>query len=90
MFALKAGGPVGNLNHSAEPTIGDNVPDCAGAPASPATDNRPARGTSRDHTMAQLHKRAPELYERAARGEMSAHAAAIEAGIRPAPPTPFV
>lgn len=48
----------------------------------------PARargGTGREYTIRRLRRDAPELAERVLRGELSANAAAIQAGIRPRP-----
>jgi len=42
-------------------------------------------GTGREYTIRRLRRDAPELAERVLRGELSANAAAIEAGIRPRP-----
>ena len=39
-------------------------------------------GTARAYTLSRLHKKNPKLYARVVAGELSAHAAAIEAGIR--------
>ena len=42
-------------------------------------------GTGREYTIRRLRRDAPELAERVLRGELSANAAAIQAGIRPRP-----
>jgi len=42
----------------------------------------PRRGTDRAYTLQRLKQQNPELFKRVARGEMSANAAAIEAGFR--------
>lgn len=56
------------------------------------TDNisimKPAHGTSRADTLRRLHKDHLELYERVIAGDLSANAAAIEAGFRKKP-SPF-
>lgn len=41
------------------------------------------RGTSRSYSLAQLREKAPEFADRVEAGEMSAHAAMIESGLRP-------
>lgn len=43
------------------------------------------RGTSRSYTVSRLKRERPDLFERVATGEMSANAAAIEAGFRKLP-----
>lgn len=43
------------------------------------------RGTSRSYTLSRLQQHRPELYERVKAGELSANAAAREAGFRKAP-----
>lgn len=40
------------------------------------------RGTSRSYTVARLKQQAPELFEKVVSGELSANAAAIQAGFR--------
>ena len=40
------------------------------------------RGTSKSYTLSRLKREAPELYERVCNRELSANAAAIEAGFR--------
>ena len=47
--------------------------------------NRPHRGTSVAYLLTQLEEHAPELYHRVLAGELSANAAAIEAGLREPP-----
>lgn len=46
-------------------------------------------GNSRKVTLERLKRKTPALFERVVTGELSANAAAIEAGFRRAPPTPF-
>ena len=46
------------------------------------------QGTSKAYTLDRLQREAPELYDRVLTGELSANAAAIEAGFRKKP-TPF-
>jgi hypothetical protein len=41
-------------------------------------------GTSRAYTLERLKRQKPDLFKRVVRGELSAHAAAIEAGFRKA------
>ena len=57
------------------------------------TDNisthKDGHGTSKSYTVSRLRKNAPALYERVKKGELSANAAAIEAGFRKPPPKPF-
>lgn len=43
---------------------------------------KPRRGTDRSYTLTRLRKADPILYQRVVDGELSAHAAAIEAGLR--------
>lgn len=43
------------------------------------------RGTKRDYTLARLHRDRPDLAQRVEAGELSANAAAIEAGFRKKP-----
>lgn len=45
----------------------------------------PAQGTSRAYTLTRLESERPDLYERVCRKELSANAAAIEAGFRKPP-----
>ena len=49
---------------------------------------KPKHGTSRGYTLARLKRERPDLYERVVGKELSAHAAALEAGFRKNP-TPF-
>ena len=44
-----------------------------------------SRGNDRSYTLARLHRDHPALAERVERGELSANAAAIEAGFRKKP-----
>ena len=44
--------------------------------------NTPERGTSLSYTLRRLKQDHPELYQRVVAGELSANAAAREAGIR--------
>jgi hypothetical protein len=46
------------------------------------------RGNSRSYTLTRLQQHRPELYERVKAGELSANAAARDAGFRK-PPEPF-
>lgn len=46
------------------------------------TISTPDRGTSRSYTVARLKQQAPELFEKVVSGELSANAAAIQAGFR--------
>jgi hypothetical protein len=46
------------------------------------------RGTSKSYTVARLKREAPALFQAVCAGELSANAAAIEAGFRKKP-TPF-
>lgn len=41
------------------------------------------RGTSRSYSMLRLARDAPELHARVLAGDLSAHAAMVEAGFRP-------
>lgn len=43
---------------------------------------KPSKGNSRAYTVSRLQREAPELFAKVAAGEMSANAAAIEAGFR--------
>jgi hypothetical protein len=54
--------------------LGDNV-----------TEVKAEKGNSRAYTLTRLQKHHPELYERVKAGEISANAAAIEAGFRKKP-----
>lgn len=47
------------------------------------------QGTSKSYTVSRLKREAPELFQKVARGELSANAAAIKAGLRKPPPKPF-
>lgn len=49
------------------------------------TQTKGATGTSRAYTVSRLQREAPELFEKVKAGEMSANAAAIEAGFRRVP-----
>ena|GEM_PF-6442133 len=49
----------------------DNIMDCS------------SQGTSRSYTLTRLSKDRPDLFEKVVEGDMSANAAAIEAGFRP-------
>ena len=42
----------------------------------------PERGTTRAYTLDRLHRTDPALYQRVVKGELSANAAAIQAGLR--------
>lgn len=44
--------------------------------------SKPEQGTSRSYTVARLKQQAPELFEKVVSGELSANAAAIQAGFR--------
>lgn len=50
-----------------------------------SNENQIRGGTNRDYTVARLDRDAPELAERVRAGELSANAAAIEAGFRKRP-----
>lgn len=49
---------------------------------------KPTKGTSRAYTLDRLKRERPDLFERVVAKELTANAAAIEAGFRK-PPTPF-
>jgi hypothetical protein len=42
-----------------------------------------ARGTSRTYALARLRRDRPDLHDRVLAGELSPHAAMVQAGIRP-------
>jgi hypothetical protein len=46
---------------------------------------KPQQGTSKAYTLSRLKKNAPELFERVKAGELSANAAALQAGFRKQP-----
>lgn len=48
----------------------------------PRPKTAPDRGTRKDYTLSRLKKDAPALFEAVKAGKLSAHAAALEAGIR--------
>lgn len=66
------GNPTGsNQYQEKESGISNNV-----------TISTPDRGNSRSYTVARLKQQAPELFEKVVSGELSANAAAIQAGFR--------
>jgi|SaaInlStandDraft_1057018.scaffolds.fasta_scaffold35918_2 hypothetical protein len=67
----KPGAPEGNSNAAKEKNKGDNV----------TFDSNP-RGNAATHTLKRLKRDNPELAERVVNGDLSANAAAIEAGFR--------
>lgn len=69
----KRGAPMGNQNASHNGTNSDNVTVCS----------EPERGNSRAYTLDRLSRERPDLYEQVEAKEMTANAAAIEAGFRP-------
>ncbi len=71
--AGKVGAPVGNNN--ASKTIVNNINNCFEVTGRDA-------GTSTPYTMRRLAKSAPELHARVLACEITAHAAALQAGIR--------
>lgn len=47
--------------------------------------DKPSQGTSREYALRRLRKDRPDLHERVLSGELSAHAAMVEAGFRKKP-----
>jgi hypothetical protein len=50
---------------------------------------KPQRGNSKSYTLRKLRDEYPDVFAKVKAGELSANAAAIEAGFRKPPPTPF-
>lgn len=61
---------------------GDHGNQYTGGKSNNITLATPDRGTSRSYTVARLKQQAPELFEKVVSGELSANAAAIQAGFR--------
>lgn len=61
---------------------GDHGNQYTGGKSNNITLAAPDRGTSRSYTVARLKQQAPELFEKVVSGELSANAAAIQAGFR--------
>lgn len=64
---------------------GDHGNQYTGGKSNNITLATPDRGTSRSYTVARLKQQAPELFEKVVSGELSANAAAIQAGFRKKP-----
>ena len=69
---VASGAPVGNQNAANDKTTLYNIQDCK-APS----------GTSESAALRRLRKDRPDLHAKVLDGELSAHAAAVQAGFRP-------
>lgn len=69
----KPGNPTGRNQYSDELGNADNV-------SNSSNDSR--HGNRKDYTLTRLHDQRPDLFDRVKTGELSVHAAAIEAGWR--------
>jgi len=84
----KAGGVPGNVNNPTGNNQYKRVDDSDNYQNHPAEEGKRQKslgelaGTSAAYTLARLKRDEPSLYERVKRGELSANAAAIEAGWR--------
>ena len=70
---VTSGAPVGNQNASNDKTTVDNIHSCSDRPS----------GTSESAALRRLRKDRPDLHAKVLDGELSAHAAAVQAGFRP-------
>lgn len=77
----KLGAPIGNQNARASFEI-NTQNNCDNITVDSGVESRTKRGTSSDYTLARLDRDKPELADRVRAGEISANAAAIEAGFR--------
>lgn len=71
-----AGAPMGNRNAAKDKTTVDNIHVCLDQPLRPT-------GTSESAALRRLRKDRPDLHAQVLDNELSAHAAAVQAGFRP-------
>ena len=79
------GNPAGVNQYSGKDNniIPSSTPDLFAEPsAKPKRQKKTQQGTRKDYTLSRLKKDAPALFEAVKDGKLSAHAAALEAGIR--------